>query len=68
MHLKEMFSGEVTGDITPLDMGLGFAVSAVVGYFSIKWLVKLLGEGKFWRYGIYCLIAGTVSLVALLIR
>jgi undecaprenyl-diphosphatase len=66
MHIKEVFSGEVAGDVGSLDMGVGFVVSAVVGYFSIKWLVKLLGEGKFWRFGIYCLVAGAGSLVALL--
>jgi len=68
MHMKELFSGNVTGDITPTDMGVGFVVSAVVGYVSITWLVKLLGEGKFWRFGIYCLTAGAASLVALLIK
>ena len=67
MHIKELFSGEVNGDITSLDMGIGFVVSAVVGYFSIKWLVKLLGEGKFWRFGIYCLVVGAASLIALLV-
>ena len=67
MHLKELLSVEVSGELTPLNMGAGFVVSAVVGYFSIKWLVKLLGAGKFWRFGIYCLIVGIASLIALLV-
>ena len=66
LSLKDIFSGEIVGDVTPLNMGVGFFVSAAVGYFSLKWLVKLLNAGKFWRFGIYCLIAGSASLIALL--
>ncbi len=68
LSLKDIFSGEVVGDITPMNMGVGFIVSALVGYFSLKWLVKLLNAGKFWRFGIYCLSAGVISLIVLLVR
>jgi undecaprenyl-diphosphatase len=44
-----------------LELTVGFLVSAVVGYFSIKWLVSLLQRGRFWRFGIYCLIVGVTT-------
>lgn len=44
-----------------LELMVGFVVSAVVGYFSIKWLVSLLQRGRFWLFGIYCLSVGLVT-------
>ncbi len=38
------------------------AVSAVVGYISIKLLIRVLAGPKFWCFGIYCLVAGAVAL------
>ncbi len=48
-----------------LELILGFAVSAMVGYFSIKWLVSLLRRGRFWYFGIYCLAMGAFTFVLL---
>ena len=42
-------------------LGVGFFVSAVVGYFSLKWLVSLLQRGRFWYFGIYCFCIGGIS-------
>ena len=50
-----------------MELGLGFVISAVVGYFSLKWLVSLLQRGRFWRFGIYCLAAGITTLFLLTI-
>jgi undecaprenyl-diphosphatase len=52
--------GNVSGN-SVVELGLGFLVSAVVGYFSIKWLVSLLQRGRFWRFGIYCLAVGVAT-------
>lgn len=41
---------------------LGAAVSTVVGYFSLAWLVRLLKSGRFWLFGLYCVLAGTLTL------
>ncbi|MDF7824011.1 undecaprenyl-diphosphate phosphatase [Pontiellaceae bacterium B12227] len=48
-----------------LELSVGFVVSAVVGYFSIKWLVSLLQRGRFWRFGLYCLGMGLTTFVLL---
>ena len=42
----------------------GAALSAVVGYFALKLLVASLKGRWFWLFGPYCILAGTVTLVA----
>lgn len=41
----------------------GFFVSAVVGYFSMKVLIKIIKEGKLWWFGVYCLLAGIITML-----
>lgn len=53
-------NGNTSGN-SGIELLLGFVISAVVGYFSIKWLVSLLQRGRFWRFGIYCLAVGILS-------
>ncbi len=36
----------------------GAAIAAVTGYFSLKWLVKILKGRFFWAFGPYCIIVG----------
>ncbi|MAI19723.1 MAG: hypothetical protein CMF28_00570 [Kiritimatiellaceae bacterium] len=43
-------------------LALGFVVAAGVGYGALRWLVLLLERGRFWRFGIYCLVVGALSL------
>ena len=50
-------------------MGLvGFGLSAIVGYLSVAWMVKLLGRHGFWRFGFYCLAVGLGGGAYLLLR
>lgn len=44
--------------LTPGLAILGFIVSAVVGYASVAWMVRLLNRRHFWRFGFYCLAVG----------
>ena len=39
----------------------GAVVAAVVGYFSLVWLVKVLKGRCFWMFGPYCIIAGLLT-------
>ena len=41
--------------------GVGALVAAVVGYFSLKFLLKSLKSDRFWLFGPYCLFAGIVA-------
>lgn len=45
--------------------GVGIAVSFIVGLASIYWLLNLLVGGKFHLFGIYCAIAGILTIVFL---
>lgn len=51
------------GELTAGSLIAGLLVSAIVGYFAIAWLVRALTHGKFWMFGIYCLIVGGVVIV-----
>ena len=42
---------------------IGMAIAAVVGYFSLKILVKALKGRWFWIFGPYCLLAGLATVL-----
>jgi len=44
-------------------LALGAVISAVVGYIAIKVLIRLLKDGRFWMFGIYCMFAGLLVLI-----
>ncbi len=67
LYLADLCKEGNTSGNSILELAVGFAVSAVVGYFSIKWLVSLLQRGRFWRFGIYCLSLGGITLVLFLV-
>ncbi len=39
---------------------IGLLTSAIVGYLSVAWMVRLLARRRFWLFGIYCLTIGTI--------
>lgn len=41
----------------------GAALSAVVGYFSLKVLLRVLRSASFWLFGFYCLAAGLLTVI-----
>lgn len=43
-------------------LGVGAVVSAVVGYFALALLVRTLKGGRFWLFGVYCLLAGLLTI------
>ncbi|MDR2850301.1 MAG: undecaprenyl-diphosphate phosphatase [Verrucomicrobiota bacterium] len=43
----------------------GAAISAAVGYAALALLVRTLRSGRFWLFGVYCLLAGAATLLAL---
>lgn len=44
-------------------MAVGFAVSAVVGYFAIRWLITYISSNSLLPFAGYCLILGAGSLL-----
>lgn len=48
--------------------GVGTIVSAVVGYFCIRIMLKLVKERKFKYFAYYCIAVGVFSIVAFFVR
>ena len=61
LALIDMIRNGNSSGSSGLELTVGFVISSIVGYFSIKWLVSLLQRGRFWRFGIYCLTLGLVT-------
>lgn len=60
--LEVMKGGISGGDISVCALLWGTALSAVVGYFSLKILLKALKGKWFWLFGPYCITAGLLTL------
>lgn len=52
-----------SGDTAPLLLIVGFAVSAVTGYISLRLLLKFLRAGRFSSFAWYCWFLGLAGLV-----
>jgi len=56
------------GDISLLNGSLfpiifGMIISFIVGYITLKWLVKIIKAKKFWWFSVYCFVVGVIVLV-----
>jgi len=51
------------GGVPAAPMAAGFAASLLVGYASIRLLLKLLSQGSFYKFAYYCWIVGAVALL-----
>lgn len=60
VELKDAFEGTVTVETVP--MVVGFVVSAIVGYLSIKMINWLMKSDKFGVFAYYTLIVGIATL------
>jgi undecaprenyl-diphosphatase len=41
----------------------GTIVSGVIGYLSIEWLLDIIKKGKFFYFGVYCILIGVLGLI-----
>jgi undecaprenyl-diphosphatase len=46
---------------------VGFVVAAVVGWFTVKWLLGYLSKHSLYLFALYCAVAGAVSLIIYLL-
>ena len=60
--LKSMKATEATTEVSWGRTIYGCVLAAVVGYFSLKLLVKSLKGRWFWLFGPYCILAGVLAL------
>ncbi len=60
--LKVVKSG-VAPAVSTGSMVMGFAIAAVVGFFTMIALNRLLASNRLWWFGPYCLLAGLVTVL-----
>ena len=61
--LKAAKGEEAFGDISVLPIVVGFIAAFVSGCLACKWMINIVKKGKLIYFGIYCAIAGAVTIV-----
>lgn len=54
---------EAFGDITALPLVIGFIAAFLSGCAACRWMIGIVKKGKLIYFGVYCAIAGAVTLV-----
>ena len=60
--MKMMKGDNVFGDISTLPLVVGFLAAFISGCFACKWMISIVKRGKLIYFGIYCAIAGAVTI------
>ena len=53
----------LAGDIPALSLIIGFVAAFVSGCLACKWMINIVKKGKLVYFGIYCAIAGALTLI-----
>ena len=68
LDVVKAFKGEEAfGGIDVLPLTVGFLAAFVSGWLACKWMINIVKKGKLIYFGIYCAIAGVVTLICSLI-
>ncbi len=62
LEFKDLLEVGISAD-EGLILGIGLVVSFLVGYVSLKWLLKLLRQGKFHYFAWYCFSIAIIGLI-----
>lgn len=63
LQLKDLASGEAgTGGIGAGSMAAGTLTAAIVGFFSVKFMLKIVRERSLWGFAVYVAILGALVL------
>ncbi|NLI16708.1 MAG: undecaprenyl-diphosphate phosphatase, partial [candidate division Zixibacteria bacterium] len=75
LSLPSVFGAVLLKSVTLLKNGLdstemdhyviGTLVAFIVGYASIAWLIRLVKQGRFFYFGIYCVVVGAMAAIFL---
>lgn len=60
--LPDLFETPDLSSFLPV-VGVGFIISALVGYFSIHWLLSLLNRRRLYGFAIYCAVIAIIILL-----
>ena len=61
--LKGLKGEDTFGGIDTLPMVVGFVAAFVSGCLACKWMINIVKKGKLVYFGIYCAIAGAVTVI-----
>ena len=65
--LKSVKGEDAFGGIDVLPLTVGFIAAFVSGCLACKWMINIVKKGKLIYFGIYCAIAGAVTLICSMI-
>ena len=65
--LKAVKGEDAFGGIDVLPLTVGFIAAFVSGCLACKWMINIVKKGKLIYFGIYCAIAGAVTLICSMI-
>ena len=51
------------GDVSTIALVVGFVAAFVSGCLACKWMINIVKKGKLIYFGIYCAIAGAVTII-----
>ena len=55
------------GDVSTIALAVGFVAAFVSGCLACKWMINIVKKGKLIYFGIYCAIAGAVTIICSLL-
>ena len=55
------------GDVSTIALVVGFVAAFVSGCMACKWMINIVKKGKLFYFGIYCAIAGAVTIICSLL-
>ena len=61
--LKAAKGAEAFGDINATALIMGFVAAFLSGCLACKWMINIVKKGKLVWFGVYCAIAGAVTLI-----
>lgn len=61
--MKAMKGEDVSGGIDLLPLAVGFVAAFVSGCLACKWMISIVKKGKLIYFGVYCAVAGLVTLL-----
>ena len=61
--LKAAKGAEAFGDINATALIVGFVAAFLSGCLACKWMINIVKKGKLVWFGVYCAIAGAVTLI-----
>lgn len=62
MEMKDFLTGEATFDGNMAPVLLGTVIAFVVGFFALRWLIRIVVADRMHYFAIYCLMAGALTI------